>query len=527
MQPGNNPDILKCVPYICRVGSQLRITPASSVAKENERCNKSLMTLCDGDGTDPCKACLGAGTKCAYLTPMRVSKAELREELARLQSENSDNCILLDAISSRNTSPSELNEIIQRLADGQPRAEVAEMIARRPSTQDSSSRGGSPALSTPVTASVSPLSSGPSLASGQDAWTRPVIPDNTPSICLSSFYKSPIADLDYYRTRLPQILDAILTRDCLIFCPINKDAILRAFASSSGSHYSTALMDAILALATLLAQDAIVDIALALPPRWSQHEDIGDLFAQEAVAGLYSRSGLPQHTADIQALGVLSLYCLGRGKISDAQGFASDFGAAITKQWRRSHSLQPGSSPFPDMQAHANIYCAAVSFNRLLFLMQDYNDTLDELAAKVGMELFTVSGGVFNNGTEPKSDFSSSILEDWFFADLNPISGSPVSNSPNVIAAKLFELTEWIYQARYCSEKKTLKEVVRLYQESLRCTINTFCSHILSNLSTVSIDSICPRLDTSRLTRDSSMDDLQAGGDEYWNSYNALRPAAW
>lgn len=78
---------------------------------------------------------------CVFIATTRVSKADLREALARLQLINSDNSALLDAISSRNTSPAELSNIVQGLSDGQSRAEVAKMLTQRYNSRDATNKG--------------------------------------------------------------------------------------------------------------------------------------------------------------------------------------------------------------------------------------------------------------------------------------------------------------------------------------------------------------------------------------------------
>lgn len=65
----------------------------------------------------------------------RVSKAELRGELARLRSANADNNTLLDAISSPDTTTAELDDIVRRLTGGQSRFEVASLITQRPTNK--------------------------------------------------------------------------------------------------------------------------------------------------------------------------------------------------------------------------------------------------------------------------------------------------------------------------------------------------------------------------------------------------------
>lgn len=168
------------------------------------------------------------------------------------------------------------------------------------------------------------------------------------------------ANLPYYRLQLPKLLDSILASDCLSFCPLSKEDAMQNLESVSGQYSSTALIDSLLALATLLERDMIAHVI----PQPADNENIGDSFAQEAISALYNGNGLPRHTADIQALGILSIYCFGRGKLKDGQGFAGDFGAAIIEQWHTEQPIQPDATNLAARQTRASIYCAAISFNR-------------------------------------------------------------------------------------------------------------------------------------------------------------------
>ncbi|KAM3429915.1 hypothetical protein MY4824_007973 [Beauveria thailandica] len=413
---------------------------------------------CNGDGLNPCKACHESGAHCVYLAATRVSKADLREELARLQSINSDNSTLLDAISSRDTSPAQLSNILQRLSDGQSRAEVADMLTQQPDSRNATSKG-SPATS--ALTSASPLSSGTRLSITQEC-----VKSSIPSVATPPTVKSPSeshlqANISYYRLQLPQLLDAMLARQGLLFCPINKQDFATDFESGSGEHFSTALADALLALATLLARDKMVAIIASRSSSSGddhvREQDLGYSFAQEAITALYNGAGLPQRIADIQALGILALYCLGCGKMKDGLGFAGDFGAAIAEQREANQS----ESVSAHRQTHVNIYCAAVSFNRIP--ANDYNKTIDELAVKVGVNRPPLQSSSNTDGSSQKTNLSGSIIDEAFFTrDL-----SLLPNNPMVIAAKLFEFTEWVYKARL-SPEKTLDQAVKVYQDSLQ-----------------------------------------------------------
>lgn len=222
----------------------------------------------------------------------------------------------------------------------------------------------SPVVSTSALLSASPVS--PAFgASIKDSSKSPLNLLKDPAAGVSTPDGQFQANLAQYRTQLPKLLDAILARDCLTFCPIPKEDLLKDFKTGYGQYCSTALIDSLLALATLLAKDEITLIAASMPTNMSD-VDLGDLFAQEAIAALYNGTGLPHRIADIQTLGILSLYCLGRGKMQDGRGFAADYTRAVNETW---HSEQPSKANFEsisDKQAYANLYCAAISLNRYL-----------------------------------------------------------------------------------------------------------------------------------------------------------------
>ncbi|KAH8715560.1 hypothetical protein HC256_004371 [Beauveria bassiana] len=214
-------------------------------------------------------------------------------------------------------------------------------------------------------------------------------------------------------------------------CPISKEDFTRDFESGSSQHFSTALVDALLALATLLAQEKMAAI-IASRSNANPRGDLGYSFAQKAIAALYNGAGLPQRIADIQALGKVALYCLGCGKMNDGLGFAGDLGASIAEQWAANQS-EPVLAP---RQTHANITCAAVSFNRLLFLIQDYNKTMDELAVKFGATRPPLQDNSSTDSSSSKTNLSGSIIE-------------------------------WVYKAHF-SPEKSFDQAVKVYQGSLQ-----------------------------------------------------------
>ncbi|KAF1730414.1 hypothetical protein CRV24_009877 [Beauveria bassiana] len=353
----------------------------SNAHRACERCRRKKRK-CNGNDSKPCKACREGGVVCVDVETPRVSKADLRERLAQLQLINSETDTLLDFLSSKETSPADLNSILRRLSDGQPRAEVtSSLAAQRPIIQDECSQQDTSTVTSPsvteATSTVSPVATvlnSPTTSAGSISNAQsPSVLDGSTSNALSPSVLAGInntqtshfrANLEHYRLQLPQLLDLILSRDCLSFCPINRNDFRRDFGTGHGMYCSTALIDSLLALSTLLAMDS-ASLAARFGARSKlEDDDLGQSFAREAISALYNGTGLPRRIADIQALGILSLYCLGCNKLNDGKGFAADFGAAIIEQWHTEQPIDSKSLYFPDKQVHANICCAAVSSNR-------------------------------------------------------------------------------------------------------------------------------------------------------------------
>ncbi|KAJ6784301.1 hypothetical protein PWT90_04250 [Aphanocladium album] len=416
-----------------------------SVAYQACKLCRQRKRKCNGDGTNPCKACQDVDAECEYISAARVSKQDLRKELARLKAINSHNSALLDAISSKDTSPEELNSILQRLSNGEPRSQIAMTLLIRTRDNDANFRGmiGRKSLCTffalndpsifpraprsPTTPSVSPVSPTALLSDTPGSSISSLTSIHTPPTGAPTLEAAFRASLYQYRLQLPLMLDTILRRDCLSFCPINKELLFRDFHKQTGLYCSAALIDALLALATLLAPEQMVTLVKILP-LGSGKSELGDAFAQESIAALYNGNGLPKTIADIQALGILSWYCIARGKMSDGQGFGTDFCAAITDRWRSEQSLQSDSTSIEHLQMHANLYCAAVSLNRSLQWYESFFAYTSSCGTETPLLLFSQTGDtergekntrMWNNETEEES--GKNFWIDWLINYLNSV----------------------------------------------------------------------------------------------------------
>ncbi|OAA40069.1 hypothetical protein ISF_09823 [Cordyceps fumosorosea ARSEF 2679] len=426
------------------------------------------------------KVCYEKAVDCVYAPPPRVSKADLREELARLQKATSDDNALLDTISSKETSLAQLDTILRRLSDGQPRAQVASLISHMPPAAASCVQPDTTTTNTTPPSSVTTAGS-PSVLMDPMSSAGPASTSPSSSLATTSDESAASktaefrAHLGYYRAQLPRLLSTILARDCLSFCPINERELKRdvaaagagAGAAHGGGGGSTALADALLALGALLAKDhprLATALLLATPQPGNllgDADSLGQAFAHEALFALHNNgTGRPRRLADIQALGVLALYWLSCDRLKQSREFAGDYCAAMAEAW-----CADGAGTLVDSKARASIYCAAVSLNRVLFLLADFDETLNAYARSAGMGNAHAAAGASETPVVPcQLDLAKTIIDDAFFRrDLRSI-----PDNPRVIAAKLFELAEWTYEARSGPQKATFDHAVQVYNQGLR-----------------------------------------------------------
>ncbi|XWX00031.1 hypothetical protein V2A60_008047 [Cordyceps javanica] len=425
---------------------------------------KGRLEWCDDDGSNPCAACRDRDLDCVYVFSRRVSKADLREELARLQSASFDDKTLLDSISSKETPPAQLDSTLNQLLDGQSRLRhdallitvtifCLSVILRHEIWVLALTILSCPSLRTPpgwrllqpTTATATPPST---LMEGLSSQPSAGPSTNSPSTSHATSDDSAKAagfraNLGYYRSQLLQLLSIILARGCLSFRPVSECELERDLAT----HAFTALADALLAMGAVLAKDHPRLATALLAPDSPDPDSLGQAFAYEAIVALHNSTGRPRHVTEVQALGVLSLYAL-----------------TCDELWRSERSSELHEGSLADKEAQASIYCAAVSLNRVLFLISDYNITLKAYARSVRMDNFHALGDTETAAVSSHLNLSDTIIDGAF----SPKDLSSVPDNPHVIAAKLFELAEWTYLARSGLRKATFDRAVQVYSQGLR-----------------------------------------------------------
>ena len=154
-----------------------------------------------------------------------------------------------------------------------------------------------------------------------------------------------------------QFIDALRTWDYLPLCIFSEELFLRDYDNGTARFCSSALVNAILALASCLVNESSDDAAL-LPSGWLSSQ----VFFYEARTNLPQDSSKVFDLPDIQALGILALYCLRCGLEAEARELAEAFAARISEHCQR---------PLPDDEARDDFskarlitYCSAVSLVR-------------------------------------------------------------------------------------------------------------------------------------------------------------------
>ncbi|KJZ70972.1 hypothetical protein HIM_09627 [Hirsutella minnesotensis 3608] len=418
------------------------------------RCRKKR-AKCDGQA--PCKRCVEADEGCGYDNTRRESKDDLRAEIDRIRKCNEENERLFLAIYAIKDVDAG-HAYLQHLVEGtKSRRVILQELANldvdygRLSTTNvpapESVAGSSSSLEDPVCAhclsSISPSSMRPSTSDsgGFGGYAGASKAASTPAlatpISLASFSfdgcSHPQSDrwirAGWTVTSVRQLFDTLMTWDYLPFCLICKDPFLRDYYSGSTRYCSSALVNALLALAIRVVNENTPETQ-SPGPGWSRSK----AFFDEAEAILHS-TGPSDNLADIQALGMLSLYQVTCGREAEAQEFAESFAAQIGELCLQEPLL--GAEAQEYLKVRAISYCGAVSLIRMIRM---------------------TTGQVFNSSADlPLQDDFVFLDQPHFRPEYVYAShcgaGMPSSEYINVevdkstwSAAWVFQLTEWVYK---------------------------------------------------------------------------------
>lgn len=180
-----------------------------------------------------------------------------------------------------------------------------------------------------------------------------------PPLPLNAFAAQSEADTwtqtGWTKAHIRHVFDALLTWDCLAFCFLCKDLFLRDYESGSTQFCSSALVNAMLALACRLINETDDDDIL--PTGWmgSKH------FFTEAKA-LIEDEELSESLPNIQAFGILSLYEIRCGREAEAWELAELFLSKMTEL--RHETRGKGQEQNDYVKSRDSSYCQSVSLIR-------------------------------------------------------------------------------------------------------------------------------------------------------------------
>lgn len=159
------------------------------------------------------------------------------------------------------------------------------------------------------------------------------------------------------RAYVRQLLDILSTWDSLPGCIVCKAPFLEAYDTGSDQFCSTALVNAMLALATrVVVEPAEDETGLSLAGRPGSKQ-----FSNSAEA-LLGNAKLASHLPDIQALGILSIYKISCGHETEAQMFAKLFVSRISDLYSRPSSAGKEDEVYNTVLT--TTYCGGVSLGR-------------------------------------------------------------------------------------------------------------------------------------------------------------------
>lgn len=157
------------------------------------------------------------------------------------------------------------------------------------------------------------------------------------------------------RAHTRHLIDVLRTWDRLPFCLLSEDRFLQDYSSGSTRFCSSALVHAILALATRLINERSDDASFH-PSGWPRSRSLLD-----KAKTILQDTKTPKTLPDIQALGIFSLYSLRCGREAEAQAYAESFTTGISELFQ--HSLIRGEEE-DYAEALRTSYCGAVSLTR-------------------------------------------------------------------------------------------------------------------------------------------------------------------
>ncbi|KAM3525646.1 hypothetical protein MY4038_007198 [Beauveria bassiana] len=279
-------------------------------------------------------------------------------------------------------------------------------------------------------------------------------------------YASP--HLDWSQARVLRVLDNILQWDCVAFCLIDRERFKLDLQTGETTYCAPALVNALLALSAVVFRHNIIEEVAnreAGKPAW---DVLSATLAGEAIHTLHRGTWLPETIPEIQALGVLALYCACNSWKEESRNFAMDFAEAIRKFCVQNANL--GSEPTSTRRITASTYCGAISLNRVLVQIHRYNMSLPP-------DWYEVPDGSpgCKDGRVDGQSWTEHLLRPTLVNDVFVPEPDARGDDLYVVAAELYQLVEQVFKTCCVPEKdRTFADATVTYIKGLEWYQNFF-----------------------------------------------------
>lgn len=162
--------------------------------------------------------------------------------------------------------------------------------------------------------------------------------------------------IGWTRAHIRHLFDVLVTWDSICLCILRKKEFLQDYETGSHRFCSTALVHALLALATRLIDETEND-AHILPSGW-----LGSNYFLRKANEMLQKQASTDSLPDIQALGILALYHIRCGKEDEALKHAELCSERIQSLCLRETGV--ASTDEESVKVRATTYCGAISLRR-------------------------------------------------------------------------------------------------------------------------------------------------------------------
>ncbi|KGQ10183.1 Conidial development protein fluffy [Beauveria bassiana D1-5] len=272
-------------------------------------------------------------------------------------------------------------------------------------------------------------------------------------------YASP--HLDWSQARVLRVLDNILQWDCVAFCLIDRERFKLDLQTGETTYCAPALVNALLALSAVVFRHNIIEEVANRETGKPAWDVLSATLAGEAIHTLHRGTWLPETIPEIQALGVLALYCACNSWKEESRNFAMEFAEAIRKFCVQNANL--GSEPTSTRRITASTYCGAISLNR-------YNMSLPP-------DWYEVPDGSpgCKDGRVDGQSWTEHLLRPTLVNDVFVPEPDARGDDLYVVAAELYQLVEQVFKTCCVPEKdRTFADATVTYIKGLEWYQNFF-----------------------------------------------------